>query len=191
MKISGGTAKGRTIGVPEGLDTRPPLSRTRQMLFSILGEKVEGATVLDLFSGCGSLGLEALSHGAAQVVFVEKNIRAVETLRRNIETLEFTARTFLARHNALGIFNCKPVEEHAPYDLAFIDPPYPLLREPQGLRRFESLMHRLSLGALLCNDATVIFRHETRAVEPESLGGWEVLRVRPFGKAQWTILGKR
>ena len=84
MKISGGTAKGRTIGVPEGLDTRPPLSLTRQMLFSILGEKVEGATVLDLFSGCGSLGLEALSRGAAQVVFVEKNIRAVETLRRNI-----------------------------------------------------------------------------------------------------------
>ena len=191
MKISGGTAKGRTIRVPRGFNTRPPLSRTRQMLFSILGEKVKDATVLDLFSGCGSLGLEALSRGATQVVFVEKNIRAVEALRRNVETLEFTARTFLARRDALGIFRCRPVEERAPYDLAFVDPPYPMLREPHGLRRFESFMHRLSLGTLLRNDAIVVFRHETRAVEPESLGGWEVLRVRPFGKAQWTILGKR
>ncbi len=159
-------------------------------MFSILADGVKGAGVLDLFSGCGSLGLEALSRGAARAVFVEKNYRSLETLRRNIETLGFADRAFVARLDALSIINKPAVEDRGPFDIVFLDPPYPMLKDQKGLNRFCFFMERLARSRLLNPAATVVLRHESDVIDPEALDGWEVERVRAFRHAQWTLLRK-
>lgn len=82
MKVIAGTAKGRNLIAPEGLDTRPVTSKIKEALFSSWQFLIPGADFLDLFAGSGSMGIEALSRGAANVVFVEKSKRAVEVIKK-------------------------------------------------------------------------------------------------------------
>lgn len=117
MRIIAGTAKGRRLDSP-GEVTRPFTGRAREALFSILGDAVRGADVLDLYAGSGSLGLEALSRGAASAVFVERDRSTLDALERNILAVDLGGRieptaveAFL--DGATGTF-----------DLVFVDPPY-------------------------------------------------------------------
>ena len=93
MRIIAGIARGRHFQAPAGATTRPTSDRVREALFSILGPPPANAAVLDLFAGSGSLGLEALSRGAARACFVEKDRLAVATLRKNIKGLGFEEHT--------------------------------------------------------------------------------------------------
>lgn len=120
MRIIAGSAKGRRLQSPPDLVTRPMTSRAREGLFSSLGSRLLGATVLDLYAGSGSLGLESLSRGAATATFVEKNQGALRALRHNIATVGLggtvfggTVESFLQKY-----------DEHP--DLVFVDPPYDL-----------------------------------------------------------------
>lgn len=123
MRIIAGAAKGRRLEAPPGLVTRPMTDRAREGIFSALAARLPGADVIDLYAGTGSLGLEALSRGAASAVFVEKDRRALEALRRNLaaaglggEAAAGGAARFLAGQAAEGLRGI--------YDLAFVDPPY-------------------------------------------------------------------
>jgi 16S rRNA (guanine966-N2)-methyltransferase len=95
LHITGGDWRGRKLRAPEGLDTRPTPSRVREALFSILGLAVRGAHFHDLFAGCGIVGLEALSRGAASCTFCEDARPALTELRANIETLGCADRAFV------------------------------------------------------------------------------------------------
>ncbi len=119
MRIIGGEAKGRRLDTPDE-GTRPLTGRVREALFSILGETVDGATVLDLFAGSGSFGLEALSRGAAEVVFVERDRRAVKVLERNIGAVGLGGR--VETETVVDYL----VRSDAGFDLVFVDPPYAL-----------------------------------------------------------------
>ena len=90
MRVIAGRYGGRRLQAPPGAATRPTADRVREALFSILGARVEGAAVLDLFAGSGSLGLEALSRGAARATFVESAPAAQRALRANAEALART-----------------------------------------------------------------------------------------------------
>lgn len=124
MRVIGGTHRGRRLAAPRGLRTRPTADRVREALFDILGPAVRGQRVLDLFAGTGAVGIEALSRGAAHVVFVERDRDAVRTLRANLSALGLSrdrapvvvadAVTSIAR---LG-------RTEPPFDLVFLDPPY-------------------------------------------------------------------
>ena len=119
MRIIGGEAKGRRLDSP-GEGARPLTGRAREALFSILGERIREACVLDLYAGSGSFGLEALSRGAAEVVFVERDRRTVGVLERNVETVGLGGRVEAADVEAyLG-------SSTALFDLVFIDPPFAL-----------------------------------------------------------------
>src|SRR6185436_17415765 len=85
VRIIAGEHRGRRISAPDGERTRPMLDRVREALFGTLGERVEGAQVLDLFAGSGSLALEALSRGAERAVLIERNPTALDALQANIE----------------------------------------------------------------------------------------------------------
>ncbi len=120
MRIVAGLHGGRRLVAPRGGATRPTADRVREALFSVLGD-LTGLTVLDLFAGSGALGIEALSRGAASVVFVERAAPALEALRANLaavgaeaEVRRADARTFV--RNALRAGQT--------YDLLFLDPPY-------------------------------------------------------------------
>lgn len=126
MRIVGGTFRGRPIASPQHEGVRPTADRVRESLFNILahgieGFELEGARVIDLFAGTGALGLEALSRGAAFCLFVDHEAEARALQRTNIEKLGLTGVTRIFRRDATDL---GPAGTMAPFNLAFLDPPY-------------------------------------------------------------------
>jgi 16S rRNA (guanine966-N2)-methyltransferase len=125
MRIVGGRFRGRTLQAPKTQAIRPTADRLRESLFNILvhayGDPIDGARVLDLFAGTGALGLEALSRGAAFVLFVDDGAEARALLRGNVEALGLGGATKVYRRDATVL---GPVAPLAPFSLAFLDPPY-------------------------------------------------------------------
>ncbi|MFH1395004.1 MAG: 16S rRNA (guanine(966)-N(2))-methyltransferase RsmD [Candidatus Omnitrophota bacterium] len=123
MRIIGGEYKGRKIKQPKQLTVRPTKDRVREAVFNIIAGKVPDSGVLDLFAGSGAYGLEALSRGAKQAVFVEKNKKTVSVLKENIQMLE------LEGHTAVLAMDVKKGLEFIwqngqKFDVIFCDPPY-------------------------------------------------------------------
>ena len=124
MRITGGQARGIPLQSPGGLQTRPAMDRNREAVFSSLGTLVEGAVVLDLFAGTGAYGLEAISRGAREAVWVETHREAVLVLQKNRKAVakamggEVTGQVY--RQNALAWQGADP----GSFDLIFADPPY-------------------------------------------------------------------
>ena len=121
MRIVAGRWRGRTIAAPRGMTVRPTADRVREAWMSILQNDLPDATVLDLFSGSGALGLEALSRGAAHATFVDSANASLLSLTANIEQLGAAPATNVHRMDALRFIATLP--EHA-FDIAFADPPY-------------------------------------------------------------------
>jgi 16S rRNA (guanine966-N2)-methyltransferase len=121
VRVIAGEWGGRRLVAPPGAATRPTSDRVREALFSVLGARVEGARVLDLFAGSGALGIEALSRGAASATFVDSAPAALRALRSNLETLG--AEGEVRRQDAVR-FVAGAAAAGEQYDLAFLDPPY-------------------------------------------------------------------
>ena len=122
MRIIAGNAKGRKLQAPKGSKTRPTSDRVREAIFSIVGDLVLDALVLDLYAGTGAMGLEALSRGARQAVFVETDISALKCLEMNIRLCGCGDRSNVVKRPALNY-----LEKPGPgggFDLVFADPPY-------------------------------------------------------------------
>ena len=123
MRIVAGRWGGRRLQAPAGEATRPTSDRVREALFSVLGARVEGARVLDLFAGSGALGLEALSRGAAAATLVDSAPAATRAARANLQALGADAD--VRRQDALRFLDAARRAARQ-YDLVFIDPPYRL-----------------------------------------------------------------
>jgi 16S rRNA (guanine966-N2)-methyltransferase len=122
IRIIAGQLRGRRIRVPEGRDVRPTADRVREALFSILGPRVTGARVLDAYAGSGALGFEALSRGAAEVVFIEADGRVARLLQDNGRELGLEGRFIVRNARAAGWL--EQGSPGAPFDLILADPPY-------------------------------------------------------------------
>ena len=120
MRVIAGRWGGRRLTTPPGRATRPTADRVREALFSVLGP-LDGRRVLDLYAGSGSLGIEALSRGAATATFVERSEHALRALRANIAALGADADV---RNAEVGAFLREARAAGREYDLAFLDPPY-------------------------------------------------------------------
>ncbi len=127
MRITGGTARGVKLFTPKGRSIRPSLDRVRESLFQIIlnyfYQDLEGRRVLDLFSGTGALGLEALSRGAATCVFVENDIRAIKVIEKNIKHLGLQDRCLLIKSDVRRL-SATRFKELIPFDIILADPPY-------------------------------------------------------------------
>ena len=121
MRVIAGEAKGRTLVVPRGGGTRSATDRIRETLFAVVEPEIDGARVLDLFAGAGTLGIEALSRGAARATFVERGAEAVKALRRNLAATNFGARSEVVTANVIAYLDSRP---RGPFDLVFCDPPF-------------------------------------------------------------------
>lgn len=130
MRIVAGKHRGLTLATPKDDRVRPTSDRVREAVFNVLahndfgiGFKLEGARVLDLFAGTGALGLEALSRGAAYVLFVDDHFESRGLIRRNVEAAHATGATKIWRRDATALSEM-PVNAGGPFDLVFLDPPY-------------------------------------------------------------------
>lgn len=135
MRIIAGEFRGRTLRPPGDRRTRPTADRVREAWFSILGDRLSGATVVDLFAGSGALGLEALSRGASHVEFVEVGRSAVTALRANVAALDAEERVKVHRLDALRFVDRL---DEGSFDIAFADPPYGHDHGRNLIRMFQS-----------------------------------------------------
>jgi len=167
MRIIAGRLKGRRLTAPKGLDVRPTSDRLRETLFNVLADSVDGARVLDAFAGTGALGLEALSRGAASVVFVEQSDRALKTLAENIDHCGVKDACVIIR----GDFRTARVAQ-ASFDLILLDPPYRIPDLDVVTERASELLHERGL---------LVLEHGTRHQSPERAGRLMRYRVLVAG----------
>lgn len=172
MRILAGDKKGHALCAPRGLQTRPTLGRVRESLFSILGAHVIDSHVVDLFAGAGSLGLEALSRGAAHCTFVERERAALEALRANIEKLDYASSSTVVPDSAER-WIARP---HAgvPCDLALLDAPY---EQQVSTRTLNLIAAHLPLSA----NAIVVAQCSTRESVPDETGTLHRYRTEKYG----------
>lgn len=177
MRVIAGDWRGRKLVAPKGDSTRPTADRTRETLFNMLSSRLgsfEGLSVLDLFAGSGALGLEALSRGAAQCLFVEQDAEAVKAIRSNIDTLDARTRSTVQQGFVMSLGPAK-----VPHDLILLDPPYDTGAGQVALDRM------LRLGWI--GPATWIAL-ETHKAEDVAIKTLEIEAERRVGKAKLTVL---
>jgi 16S rRNA (guanine966-N2)-methyltransferase len=149
MRVIAGEAKGRTLLAPTGTGTRPATDRIRETLFAILEPRLGEARVLDLFAGAGTLGIEALSRGAAHATFVERSQAALTALRANLKSTQFLERADIVPANVLAYLQNRLA---AGYDLVFCDPPF------ADVAVLEQVLTQLPIARALLPNAIVIAR---------------------------------
>ncbi|MEM7463131.1 MAG: 16S rRNA (guanine(966)-N(2))-methyltransferase RsmD [Pseudomonadota bacterium] len=172
MRIVGGKFKGRRLATPNSKAIRPTSDRTRESLFNMLANRhdLQDARVLDLFAGTGALGLEAVSRGAAFVLFVENSTQGRALIRANAEALGLQGKTRLFRRDATRLGDAGKISQ---FDLAFADPPY-----ARGLG--ESAAKALLAGRWLKAGALFILE-ENSSDFPDSIDGFVLEDRRDYG----------
>jgi len=177
MRVVAGRFGGRSLVAPPGRGTRPTSDRVREALFSIL-VSVEGLRAMDLYAGSGALGIEALSRGASEAVFVDSAAGAVAAIRRNLDAIGIEAE--VRRQDALAYLKGAS-RDGRQYDLVFLDPPY---------RQASALGSELStaLGPVLAPAARVVAESDRRAPLELDLA---LLDERRYGDTLIRIHGTR
>ena len=159
MRIVGGKFRGRSIAAPDGHDTRPTTDRVREAIFNRLehgvpGFSMDGSRVLDLFAGTGALGLEALSRGARNVLFIDESDTARGIIRRNADALGVIGQCKLWRRDAANLGDCTAMP---PFSLVFLDPPY-------GKGLAERALVSLLDGNWLAQQAVIVVEEAAKSV---------------------------
>lgn len=175
-RVVAGALGGRRLEVPRGGTVRPTSDRVREALFSTLGGRVAGATVLDLFAGTGALGIEALSRGAAHVTFVERDRAVARVVRTNLEALGLVADVRVMAADRF-VWELAGSPDAPLFDLVLCDPPYRV-----NAADVVSLLLALVDGGHLAAGATIVVerpRHGDPLVPPT--GALDVTDVRTYG----------
>lgn len=167
--------KGRRLAAVKGR-VRPTAAKVREAIFNILGPAVAGARVLDLFAGTGALGLEALSRGAKEAVFVEEQGAALAVLGRNLEALDLKDRTKVMALPVQAALK-KLAAQEGKFGLAFLDPPY-------GRDLAEATLKGLETRGLLQPEAWVVAEYSRRETLPEVINRLQLQKVRRYGDTQ-------
>jgi 16S rRNA (guanine966-N2)-methyltransferase len=184
MRIIAGTYRSRILKSLKGLALRPTSDRLRETLFDVLGPGVEGSRFLDVFAGTGAVGIEAISRGAAQAVFIENHGPAATLIRRNLESLGVRSGFQILAEDALKGLT-KLAGRHRPddpgFDFVFADPPY------AAGDLYDRALALLGSAAFLAPEATVIAEHRHSLELPEQVGALRRSRILRQGDAALTF----
>jgi len=179
MRISGGARARQGVSAPKGRKTRPTAAKVREAMFAVLGRRVHGARVLDLFAGSGALGLEAMSRWAASVVFVDNDASAAFAIRRNaLKLIEDEDRwRILPMHAARALRTLRGT-----FDVVLIDPPY----ERGAGEELTLLVQR----GLLAADGIAVVEHRSKEALalPTSM---KLIKTSKYGDTSLTFAGVR
>ena len=173
LKIITGTAKGRVLKTLEGEATRPTSERIKEAMFSSIQFDIESRRVLDLFAGCGQLGIEALSRGAESCTFIDSSRDAMEIVKANVAATGFSK---MAKYLVSDWRNyIRKASGRDKFDLVFIDPPY-------ALECCVDACRRLADAKLISKGALVVCESGTEVIDPDSLPDFELTKSRAYGK---------
>ena len=176
MRVITGTARGRRLKTPEGMDIRPTTDNVKESVFNILQFDIEGRRVLDLFAGTGQLGIECLSRGAREVVFIDQSRDAVKIVKENLKACGFSAPVL--QQDALSYLN-----SCGSFDLIFVDPPYDAGLYEKVLEKINSIDILSEGGIILCES-----RRETEL--PELKPPYFKRKEYRYGKVKLSLYSK-
>lgn len=174
MRIIAGDRRGKRLITLDGLDVRPTSERVKEAVFNILQFSIEGRTFLDLFAGCGQMGLEALSRGARAAVFVDSSKASLKVIRQNIGSSGLGERAEVQE----GSFDSYLRRCNRSFDLAFIDPPYQAGLYEQALQLTEPHMNP---------GGTIVCEHPTGLSLPQRVGSFATQKTYKYGKVSLTL----
>ena len=176
MRVITGTARGRRLKTPEGMDIRPTTDNVKESVFNILQFDIEGRRVLDLFAGTGQLGIECLSRGAREVVFIDQSRDAVKIVKDNLKACGFSAPVL--QQDAISYLN-----SCGKFDLIFVDPPYDAGLYKTVLEKINSIDILSEGGIILCES-----RRETNM--PEMQAPYFKRKEYRYGKVKLSLYSK-
>jgi 16S rRNA (guanine(966)-N(2))-methyltransferase RsmD len=177
MRIIAGSYRSRTLQAPPGMATRPTSDRLRETLFNVLAPRIEGARFLDLYSGSGAVGIEAMSRGAEQVDFVERSEPALLVLRKNLAQLGLTAGFRV--HPTSVSSALKKYKPGTAFDIVFLDPPYDAVQEYAATLSFLGS----AASSVLADDVLVIAEHRKKQALEDRYGQLRRTRLLQQGDA--------
>lgn len=178
MRVIAGTARSRKLNTREGNEVRPTPDRVKEAMFNIIQFEVEGRRILDLFAGSGQLGIEALSRGAREAVFVDASRESAEMVRQNVEYCGFSDSAHIRNSD----FKDFLAGACGTFDLAFLDPPY----------RTGLLEQALPLTAAKMNPGgTILCEHPSDEGLPDCAGGFCRGRSYRYGKILVTLYRRK
>ena len=177
MRVITGKARGRKLREPKGMDIRPTTDMVKEAVFNILQFELEGARVLDLFAGTGQLGIEALSRGAAEAVFVDGSSTAIRIVKENLELCGFKAKVL--QGDAIGYLPAL-----GKFDIVFLDPPYDSDLLEQALKVIENV-------DLLSGGGIIVCESRSQAVLPAPGENYSVELERRYGKVKITVIRRK
>lgn len=177
MRVITGTARGRRLTAPEGLDVRPTTDKVKEAIFSAVQFELENASVLDLFAGSGQMGIEALSRGAAKAVFVDSSSRAVKCINENLRTTKLDKLAQVVSRDSYDYIKLAASN----FDIIILDPPY----------RHGHIMNILPYAAAKLNPGgCIVCEYESEAGEPLIPEGMLLRKTYRYGKISVTIFVK-
>jgi len=183
MRIVSGDLASRRLSFPKSKKTRPMTDRAKEMIFNLLGDAIVGASVLDLFAGSGSMGIEALSRRAEAVTFVENGPWARKSILSNLDRLGLKDKSRIIYKNVFRALN-RLEQEGENFSLIFLDPPY-----NKGL--VKKLLNRLGRSDIVSPQTTLLLHHSRQEKLPEPLENFVVLREKRLGQACLSFLSRR
>lgn len=169
MRVITGTARGRQLITPEGMDTRPTTDKVKEAVCSSLQFDFEGANVLDLFAGSGQMAIEALSRGAARATFVDADQRAITCIRQNVKVCGFMDQATILKSDAISFL--QRTTEH--FNIVFLDPPY----------RHDILQQILPiLAEKIQENGIIVCEHEPECKLSERILNFDLQKQKKYGK---------
>jgi 16S rRNA (guanine(966)-N(2))-methyltransferase RsmD len=176
LRVVAGQAKGKRLKAPAGMNTRPVTDMIKEALFNVLGDTVKESFFLDLFAGSGSVGIEALSRGAKQVVFIDNNSSAVGIIKDNIENCGFKEGFTVYRNDvfkALTLLNQRGTK----FDLIYVDPPFTVDKI------FDQIISALDKVNILKEHGRIILRTQRKKQLAAKLNYLEEYRINNYGES--------
>jgi 16S rRNA (guanine966-N2)-methyltransferase len=180
MRVIAGVARGVPLVAPPGRGTRPTSDRTKEAIFSILGELGCEGSVLDLFAGSGALGIEALSRGASSCDFVESAPAACRAIDANLIKTKLGAGTRVYQQPVARFVEGAARNGHGPYDLILMDPPY-------AMPDLDAVLRALADSPLVGPRTVLLVEHSRRRSLPPALGRLQLVKVRQHGDSACSL----
>ncbi len=179
MRVISGASKGKVLKIPKGLHTRPTSDKVKEALFSMIHFHIPGSIVLDLFSGTGSLGIEALSRGAEKAYFVDNHPKSIQTIKENIHSTGYGSKSVVLFCDAQKAIQ-KLVSADEQIDIVFMDPPY---HENLILPCIYTMIEK----KLLKKTGLLIIEHDQKEKLPECIDILSKIKEKRYGNTRITI----
>ena len=177
LRVISGSARGKKLLCTDGKNVRPTLDRVKESVFNMIAFDIPDSLVLDLFSGSGALGIEALSRGAKQCTFVDNSPQSILVTKKNLESTHLLDESIVINSDSIDFLN----KCDKKFDIIFIDPPYETDLYQKSLKKIKE-------NGLLNNNGFIILEYDTETTPPFDFCGFEVFKEKQYGRVKILLM---